>query len=765
MAGCVLGVALAAPAARGQVTYTWGSAASGNYNVAANWTPGGGPPTVIDSVLIAATGSAYTVTLNDNRSITDFTLNSANATFSHTAGTYTLGGTMTLTSGLYNLGGGTIAGGTITGAAGRLRGGGVNSVLNNVLIGAGVLDMSTGGLQLTGGSNFAPSSVYALGSNYLLRVNQAAAVNNLDLTLGNNAAVDIATLVLGTSSALRLTGSNNATIYTYLTGSSVAGSFTNNGLIEHTGTGSLWIGDLPGGPRLGSWSNAGGVIRMGSGATVNLVTSVTSGNLGTFDRGGSGVPGTNGTLNMLGTMTMSGNLDLHTTTGTMRLDGGRINGGGFTLTSSGSSKLRATPTTIITGTSLDNVQLAAGVLDLSEANGQIELGGGSNFAPGSSYTTSTGFRFRVAQTQAVNNLNLTLGNNAFTHLRGNFTLGTSSAIRVTGSNFGVVYAGLQDTGAAGTFVNQGLLESSGTARLGIGRNITGGSVGGTWSNAGGVIRIGPTATVDLGADFSSGNLGTFDRGGSGVPGTNGTLNLIGRLTLTGNLDLHTVTGTLIGANSGQMLGGGFTLSTSGSSRYVVTSSTTSLNNVQLGVGVLDLSTSGGSLQLLGGSNFAPGSVYTTGSSVALSINQSAAINNLDLTLGNSSTVTVGTNGFTLGSSSTLRLTGANSASVTGVASSAMVNSGVIRNTSSGTLSISVPTFTNGASGLLDAQGGTTSIGSTWSNVGTIRLAAGASVVFGGSFSSASLGTIDRGGSGVPGTNGTLFLNGTLLPRA
>ncbi|MEO2089221.1 MAG: hypothetical protein ABGY75_06960, partial [Gemmataceae bacterium] len=306
-------------------------------------------------------------------------------------------------------------------------------------------------------------------------------------------------------------------------------------------------------------------------------------------------------------------------------------------------------------------------------------------------------------------------------------------------------------GGTGTVTNVGTIRNSNTGTVTLNpatfSNLAGGLVdaqNGTlsisatsWSNAG-TIRLGASGTVNLGGSFSSANLGTFDRGGSGVPGTNGTLNLTGTLTLASNLDLHTATGTLVGAG-GTVNGGGFTLSSSGASAFRPGTATSTLSNVVLGPGALDLSTAGGRLILTGNSNFAPGSVYTTGGSFSLVGDQAAAVNNLDLTLGNNAQVRFGISaGLTLGASSVVRLTGANSGGVlsdvnnfipaftnqgllvnsgtgtltVGGVSGTVNNTGTIRNTNTGTITINPATFTVAATGVVEATNGTISVPDT-----------------------------------------------------
>ena len=74
-----LGVLLVAPGPlRAQTNYAW-NVGTANWGTAGNWTPGGGPPGVIDSATFNIAGT-YTATLSDNRSINNVTLNNPTAT-------------------------------------------------------------------------------------------------------------------------------------------------------------------------------------------------------------------------------------------------------------------------------------------------------------------------------------------------------------------------------------------------------------------------------------------------------------------------------------------------------------------------------------------------------------------------------------------------------------------------------------------------------------------------------------------------------------
>ena len=100
-------------------TSTWTNAVSGDWDIAANWTPntffpnnGNGGFATHDAI-IDAVGANYTVTLDTNVTVEDLTLSSANATLRHTTGTFTATDGIDLLAGVYTLDGGNISGTTI----------------------------------------------------------------------------------------------------------------------------------------------------------------------------------------------------------------------------------------------------------------------------------------------------------------------------------------------------------------------------------------------------------------------------------------------------------------------------------------------------------------------------------------------------------------------------------------------------------------------------------------------------------------------------
>ncbi len=97
--------------------YTW-IGGTGDWNLAANWSPSGGPPKATDTTTISATGAAYTVTIDTADVAASLTESSASATVDDTS-SLTLIGTFTLSAGTFILG----PGGTLSGGTTKLKGG------------------------------------------------------------------------------------------------------------------------------------------------------------------------------------------------------------------------------------------------------------------------------------------------------------------------------------------------------------------------------------------------------------------------------------------------------------------------------------------------------------------------------------------------------------------------------------------------------------------------------------------------------------------
>jgi hypothetical protein len=543
-----------APAARGN-DYSWNAPINGNWNVAGNWNPGGGPPAAADNATIGTPGT-YTVTLDDNRSITNLTLNNATATLSHNAGTLTLGGTLALTAGTYSLNGGIISGGTVTSGGGRLQlQSSSANVLNNVAVGVGVLDFSAtqARVRLQGTTTLAAGTVVDLtGVSSILAFEQTATVGGagspLTINLGSAAGAGFLS-VEGTNNVLTLGPAVTVTSAAGGGGELRSGLFSGNpgtirnqGLIQNTGNGILWINSF-------AFANqSGGVVRAAAG-TVNIPPGgVINQSGGTFDVNGGtlNLTGTgwsnagtiavsNGVLNLAGSFATAGigtvnhtggvvsisgavdntaaTLALTGTTGSFQLNGGVITGG--SMTAAGGSQLQ------IQGNNanrLVNVAVGAGVLDFSATGARVRLQGTTALAAGSVVTlTGNSSIVTFEQTGTVDNLTVNLAAfGANLSVEGNTTLTLGPNTTVTGNaSAGAASITAQLFGGASTAVlNQGLIRNIGIGNLainpGIFTNLSGGIVR---AESGGVVVVSDPTNL---TNFSGGTLtgGTWEARGT-----------------------------------------------------------------------------------------------------------------------------------------------------------------------------------------------------------------------------------------------------------
>jgi hypothetical protein len=329
--------------------YTWKNAANGNWNLAGNWNVGGSvagvPPAAADNAIISVAGT-YTVALSDPQAITNLTLNNSTATLNQTAGTLTLGGMLTLDAGIYNLNGGTISGpisggASITSAGGLLRLQNNNAnALNNVAIGAGVLDFSAPGARvlLQGTTTLAPGTVLNLtGGISVLAFQQTTMTDGLTVNLSTSGGAYLSvegnnTLTLGQTSTVTCAGGSNGEIAGALYGPGTP-IVVNLGLIRTTGASSMTI-------LVDTFTNqAGGTVRAENGTLLvasTHLTNYTGTTLtgGTWEAWGGSTLNFNGrTISTLGTGTtviLNGTnptfaaLDsLTTNNGTIRVLGGK----------------------------------------------------------------------------------------------------------------------------------------------------------------------------------------------------------------------------------------------------------------------------------------------------------------------------------------------------------------------------------------------------------------------------------------------------------
>jgi hypothetical protein len=141
--------------------YNWTNAAGGNWNVASNWSPLGGPPTSLtDNATLGTLSGAYTVQLTDAQSVNNLTISAASATLTAT-GNLTVGGTFAVNAGAYNLNGGTLtlngtmttgSGGSATWTGGSLTGTGTlaGTLTASAPSLTSALEISGAGLKISG---------------------------------------------------------------------------------------------------------------------------------------------------------------------------------------------------------------------------------------------------------------------------------------------------------------------------------------------------------------------------------------------------------------------------------------------------------------------------------------------------------------------------------------------------------------------------------------------------------------------------------------
>lgn len=284
----LLGLATAASA---QTIYTW-NVASGNWNAAGSWTPGGGPPVAGDTANI--TSASAVVNLNTTP-LPALTVNQSNGAASRTTG-FTLSGT------IYNLSGGTL---TVSGAGNdiilntaaqlNVSGSGALSIADQVSVGAGSsVTISSGSVSATGfsltntgytvnisGGTTSLSGTFAMSQNGTVSVSggtvTAAATTLASATSGatlsisagtfNGGALTLNRATVATASEIQLSGSGKLSISSITFGA--AGSFAPSWDFSNSWSGFL---SLTGATTLNDYWNA--LTSLGAFGNVQLNNSV-----------------------------------------------------------------------------------------------------------------------------------------------------------------------------------------------------------------------------------------------------------------------------------------------------------------------------------------------------------------------------------------------------------------------------------------------------------------------------------------------------------
>ena len=516
--------------------YSW-LAGSGNWNVAAKWTPGGGPPQSTDTATISAGGSLYTITVDSADAAASLTLSSASATldvngaltiggalnFSNGAltlesgGVLNLGGTLSQTGGALTLAGGTIVGGTINATGGTLAftGGTLNGVTFDGPLNltsntsAQELHLANGTTVVgTGGSGSGTINVTG-DQNPILFLDNTQTVSNETINLGNlfNGRDFLSgwdttgagqTLTLASSVTINVVG--NADI-SY--GQASGDRIVNQGLIHQT-AGKLTIDGT-------AFTNSG-TIDVGNGASLTIdptetFTTATSSVI-MIEANSSVTIHPIQLWTNLGLITVASGAHLNLAgggdLGSVRVSGGVVFAAG-TYSSSGNFIEGA-------GSSIN-----VGFLNLygtTSLSGRVV--GGGTLELGGSATVNSGAALSVATWQVYDLLgtgsSVTIGENLT--YAGKFTEGAGATVRISASD-ALTLSGTSSIGGA--------VRGAGTLKLAGGSATIASGAALTVANW---TVSGTGTTVTLGANLSYG--GTFSAGAGA------TLNLSsGNLTLTG----------------------------------------------------------------------------------------------------------------------------------------------------------------------------------------------------------------------------------------
>jgi hypothetical protein len=489
----LLGGLLAAPAFA--IDYNWTNTAGGNWNVGANWAPAT-VPTATDNAVIDAAGT-YIVTLSDDQSINNLTLNRSTATVNHTGGIFTVGGAFAFTAGTYNLGAGSLnvtgsmtaaAGTTFNWSGGTLGGTGAITV-NGTMIAdttavktlAGVVQVGSGGVfAVTGGE---------------VRANSTTA--GVTVLAGGVFDLRADSIVLQ---------------------SDTTGFLTNAGTLRKSaGTGTI----------LAAWAmNSTGLIDVQTG--------------GLWLRGGGTLSGT-----QTGAGTLYFDLRTYTVPAGTTFNATNLSMSNSTVTTAGSGALTINGT--VTVSSNGNLRPAAG--GSVTINGTLLWGAGNVAGPG---TTTLNGSALVTSNSGVTGV-LTVGSTGSVTITGTGRVGSYTS----DSGFNVLAGGLIELAADGALLvpvaTFGVLNNAGTVRKSAG---TGGTGIGWEVNGPGAIEV-QTGTLEIKGGNRSGphtGAGVLDLGECYLTPSS-TLAIAGLRVTIGTSRIASAgatTGTLTVANSGAL---------------------------------------------------------------------------------------------------------------------------------------------------------------------------------------------------------------------
>jgi hypothetical protein len=531
--------------------YTW-IGGTGNWDVAANWTPTGGPPTSADSATISATGAAYTVTINSADVAQSLTEDSSSATVDDT-GSLTLSSAFTLSAGTFILG----SGGTLSGGATQLTGGTFTcdgGTLSGVTF-DGALDLSetdasvylASGTVVNNAAGTGAGTINDTGYDSALYFDNEQTFNNATINLGttseaysylfeNGLTGEGTILTLGSNVTINERGhaviedsgyagdgivnKGNITVGGGL--SIVGNSFANNGAITaassdgalqidsttFTNSGTLAVSN---GDRVtidsANFSNTGS-IALASGSSLYLGsphfddTTYTLAELGTVSNSG-GTVYIEGTLNNTG-----GTLDGSSGFGQAVLDGGTIIGGTVTpagLAFSNSGGLSSLSDVIFDGTLDLGYETSVALADGTVVNNAAGTGAGTINDEGEDS------ELLFDNTQTFNNATINLGSTSgdYSYLQ-DYDLPDAGTVLTLGSNVTIDESGSAQIGDSGD-TGDGVVNQAAITQSGTGSRLT--FYGNSLTNSGTILGVssGGALTIDDATFTNLGTLAVFNR--------------------------------------------------------------------------------------------------------------------------------------------------------------------------------------------------------------------------------------------------------------
>jgi fibronectin-binding autotransporter adhesin len=720
---------------------SWHNPAGGNWSLATNWTPAGGPPASAgDAAAFPELGVPVTVTVD-----APFTIETLS--FSNTVSVYTISGTNSLT----------LAG--TSGATAILNVGSVANLLNAPMVITNPLSITTNTPFTINGAMSGPSSL---------------------------------ALIFGT---LNITGANIYSGGTTVDSSMISGVTLNcnaaatippSGTLTITGTGGIFSGIV----------NCNATNALAPTGAVNIL-------FGTLNVNTSQVMGAlSGTNN--GTIAFAAGTTLTSNTSTATTYSGTMTGsGGFTLTGSGGVLTLATSpaytgTTTVSGSTLflnagvntlppaDNLTVnGPGILNLNNNNqtvavlsgtgaGSIILGSATLQNNAAAPSTFAGVISGAGSfTQAGTSILTFTGHNTYTggttiNAGATLQLGVNNALAPTGP-VNIVGTGILDmTPAASTVQAIGPLSGAGTIKLGATQltinETTSTSYAGTINGSGSLVMAGPqTLTMNTGGTTTY-TGGTFITGGILQLGADEALPSGGNLTINspGAFDMNgfnQIVGLLSG-NGNITTGGPVFLEV-----LIPAGMSSTYSGVMSGLGALHVGDGAarGTLILTGPNTYSGGTnVFANatlqGNSTSL---QGAITNNGNLIFNQTFS---GTYSGTLTGMGTLTLTGGSNLTLgsTATQGNTIVNAGELIIGSGVTLNSPVTVNPGGALGPI-ATGGTGTVNGDVNVSGTTILGLGTLNTI-GTYTQSPGSTFDvevsSSSSGLLANSGTVTLNGS-----